>query len=705
MFAAIARFDIRFRWLIIAVWVAGVIAGTRALPSLSTVTHTSNGQFLSSSSPSVQAAQLATPFQDRTSSQTAIVVVSRTSGPLDAADAAAIGRLEQATRQVPGVSQVTEAGRSQDGTTAQILVTVSGDVSTSNTAATSAVKAIRAGFSRASAPPGLSFHLTGPLAVSADSRNTETGGITQFTLLFVIVVLFIVYRAALAPLITLIPAALAVVLSGPVIAAIMGWAAIAVPPSSQPLLIVLLLGAGSDYGLFLCFRFREELARGHEPREALVAAVARVGQAITYSGLIVAAALLTLLVAPSGIYRGLGPSLAIGIVVMLAAALTLMPALLAVFGRAAFWPAGPKPTAQRAVLWGRVAEQVVRRPVVALAAGVVLFGALAAGLIGYRTTVEASSGAPVGSDSAAGGAVLAAHFPKAPASDQLLLRFGSPVSDDPAQLARAQAQLAGDPVFQTVGAPVVSPDGRTVQYPATLRAGPVGSRAAADAVPQAGAALAAVARTTGAQTSGVAGQDAVAHDVLSTSNASLAMVVPVVLVVILVLLGLMLRSLVAPWYLALTVGLSYLSSLGFAMIVFVHIGGADGLVFVLPLLMFVFSMALGEDYNVLVMGRIREEAHHAPTLSAALTHAIGITGTTVTAAGTILAGAFVVLGLAGGSDQTKELGFSIAFSVLLDTFFVRTLLVPSIAMLLGRWNWWPAALSRHLPSAPPRVAA
>jgi RND superfamily putative drug exporter len=228
-----------------------------------------------------------------------------------------------------------------------------------------------------------------------------------------------------------------------------------------------------------------------------------------------------------------------------------------------------------------------------------------------------------------------------------------------------------------------------------MRAGPSGSVAAAGAIPQATAVLGAVARRAGARTYGVAGPDASAYDINSASNASVELVVPVVLVLILILLGLLLRSLVAPWYLALTVGLSYLASLGFAMIVFVHLGGSDGLIFVLPLLMFVFSMALGEDYNILVMSRIREEAHHAPTLSAALTRAIGITGGTITSAGIILAGTFTVLGLVGGRGEAQQLGFSIAFGVVLDTFFVRTLLVPSIAMLLGRWNWWPSALSRH----------
>jgi RND superfamily putative drug exporter len=531
-----------------------------------------------------------------------------------------------------------------------------------------------------------------------------------------------------------------------------------VAPVAQQLLIVLLLGAGTDYGLFLVFRMREGIRGGAAPQEALIEAVTRVGQAITYSGLTVAAALLTLLLAPFGIYRGLGPALAIGIGVLLAASLTLTPALLAIFGKAVFWPARPGPGPQREMLWGRVAERAVRHPVVTLAAGVILFGALSAGLTGYRTAGLTSS-APPGSDSAAGAAVLASHFPKATVgAGQLLLRYAAPVWDHPEVLAQAQRQLAGDPVFRSVTGPLgpgpgslsaaqlaqlhatlgpaaalpqappagsavnpelyaayrataqfISPDGRSIQYYAVSRAGPVGSTAAASAIPQARAALATAARATGAQAYGIAGQDAADYDINTASNTSLELVVPAVLVLILILLGLLLRSLVAPWYLAVTVGLSYLASLGFAMIVFVHLGGNSGLIFVLPLLMFVFAMALGEDYNILVMSRIREEAHRSPTLPAALTRAIGLTGGTVTSAGIILAGTFTVLGLAGGNTEAQQLGFSIAFGVILDTFFVRTLLIPSIAMLLGRWNWWPSTLPKPPapapPCAPPSLAA
>ena len=169
------------------------------------------------------------------------------------------------------------------------------------------------------------------------------------------------------------------------------------------------------------------------------------------------------------------------------------------------------------------------------------------------------------------------------------------------------------------------------------------------------------------------------YDVSHTATSDLWAIMPLVLIAIAILLATLLRSLIAPWYLILTVGLSYLASLGFAMIVFVHLGGDGALNFVIPFLLFIFAMALGEDYNILLMSRIREEAHHAE-LRQALTWAIGRTGGTITSAGLILAGTFTVLALAGNNDQARQLGFTIAFAVLLDTFFVRTLLVPSIAV-------------------------
>jgi RND superfamily putative drug exporter len=749
MFAAIARFAIRFRWLIVAVWLIGGVAGARLLPNLASV-NTFNVQLLPTSSPSQQANQLAVPFQGSLPSSAAlnppstILIAQRTPGPLSAADNAAISQVEQQTARLAGVSLVRDEGISADGKAREALVVVQASAAQNETASENIVSAIRASEVAAGAPAGLSFHLTGPFAASVDALGAHPANITVVTILFLIVLLFVVYRALLAPLLTLLPTILSLLLAEGLVAELVKAGLLSA--ILVDLLIILLLGAGTDYGLFLAFRFREELLRETDPHKALVAAMSGVGKVISYSAFIVALSLFLLLLAPFGIYRGFGPAFAIGVGVLLASSLTLTPALLAIFGRAAFWPSHSRPGKPRAggIRWGWLTERVVRHPVVTLLVGMVLFSVLGTGLVGYQTS-DFLSTPPAGSDSAAGAQVLTTHFPAAnPLSDKLLLRFGTSVWDDPALLTEAQTRLADASVFEAISGPLgpghgsisaaqlaglhaslgpalslsptpptgsqvapelyqryqrtaqfISPDGRTVQYYAVLRAGAVGSSAASSAIPQAQAALASVARTVGAQVYGVAGPDADAHDIASVSTLSTAVVVPLVLMLILLLLALLLRSLVAPWYLALTVGLSYLAALGFAMLVFVHLGNADGLLFVLPLLLFIFSMAIGEDYNILVMSRIREEAGKQASLREAVIHAVNITGPTVTSAGIILAGTFLVLGLAGGSGEDQQLGFSIAFGVALDTFFVRTLLVPAIAVLLGRWNWWPAPLFHH----------
>jgi RND superfamily putative drug exporter len=238
----------------------------------------------------------------------------------------------------------------------------------------------------------------------------------------------------------------------------------------------------------------------------------------------------------------------------------------------------------------------------------------------------------------------------------------------------------------------ISADGLTVQFYALVPAGPAGTQAAINSIPNVRSTLAVVARDVGAQDSGVAGLDSVAFDIGETSTNDLIAIAPVVLIVLAVLLAVLLRSLVAPIYLIATVGLSYLAALGTASLVFIRFGSDTSLNFAIPILLFIFAMALGEDYNILLMTRVREEAHEHP-LSEALVRAIAHTGGTITSAGLILAGTFTVLAIAGNSSQSRQLGLTIAFAVLLDTFFVRTLLVPSIAVLLGRWNWWPSALA------------
>jgi RND superfamily putative drug exporter len=220
-------------------------------------------------------------------------------------------------------------------------------------------------------------------------------------------------------------------------------------------------------------------------------------------------------------------------------------------------------------------------------------------------------------------------------------------------------------------------------------------------------AVAAAASVSGAQQAGLAGEAAALYDVSSTSGRDMVQIIPVAIIAIGLLLALVLRSAVAPLYLILSVGLSYLAALGLSTLLFIDIGGSGGITFVLPFLMFIFLLALGEDYNILVMTRIREEARRQE-LSQAVVRAIGRTGPTVTSAGMVLAGTFGVLAFEAGSGpgagQIRDVGFGLAIGVLMDTFLVRTLLVPSTVALLGKWNWWPGRVITE-PDGPPAPAA
>ena len=241
----------------------------------------------------------------------------------------------------------------------------------------------------------------------------------------------------------------------------------------------------------------------------------------------------------------------------------------------------------------------------------------------------------------------------------------------------------------------MSPDGRTVQFSTGLKAGDPGSTEALNAIPGIRATVTSIQKSVGATASGVAGEAPALHDISSISTSDLKHIIPFAILAIGILLALVLRSLVAPLYLIASVGVSYLAALGLSVLLFVKLGHSGGLVFFMPFLMFIFLLALGEDYNILVMTRIREEAHRLP-LRQAVAKAIAATGTTVTSAGLVLAGTFIVLTVAAGSgsgaSQVRDIGLGLALGILMDTFLVRTLLVPSTVVLLGKWNWWPSKL-------------
>lgn len=759
VFEAIGRGVVRLRWVVLAVWVLGTVFAVHAFPSLASQVNNNNSAFLPATAPSNEAAALAKPLIGSTS-QTQIPVVAVTAGAsLDAADQAALRQAATDLKQVPTVEHVTFLGVAPDGKAAQLLV-VSSVSPFDQTGTTTLVDHVETTLDRVSFPSGMSAYPAGSVVTNvANNKQSKQQGneIQLFSIIFILVLLFVIFRAALAPIVTLLGPLFALSLSGSFIGAL-GAHGLKISFFTQILLIVLLLGAGTDYGLFLVFRVREELLDGREPKDAVARAMARVGESITASAGTVIVALLTLTLASFGIYHDLGIPLAIGVAVMLLAGLTLLPALLAIFGRAVFWPSKTAPRDHRDGTWGRIAGRMVRRPALSLSVGILVFGALALCALGYRSGgFGGNLAAPPGSSAAKGNAAVAQHFPGSSSNPtNLVMAFGTSVWDDPQPLATATRSLEASGEFRSLSGPLdpngtrltpgqlaqlhrelgaspqqlaktapvppagssvpaslydayvasaryVSADGTTVQWEASLSAGGPQSTGAIHAVPAVRTTVADAAHEAGASASGVAGEAPALYDVSTISGNDLRLIVPIAALAIGLVLLLVLRSLVAPLYLILSVVLSYLASLGLSVLVFMDLVGLDGIVFLLPFLMFVFLLALGEDYNILVMTRIREEAHRM-SLREAVVRAVGITGPTVTSAGLVLAGSFGVLAVVGGTGtsatQIREIGVGLAMGILLDTFVVRTVLVPSTVALLGRWNWWPSALGRRHLSVP-----
>jgi putative drug exporter of the RND superfamily len=799
IYGAIGRFSVRFRWLVLLIWILGAIAASTQLPSLGSVTQGNNQKFLPASAPSSKAADLAAPFG--TSGQFSIpVVAGTTSGPLTSADTAALSSLQKSLATVPNVTKVLDAGVSGDGQAEQLIVLASAAGSGNQSYATNLVDGLRAKITQAHLPAGLSAHVTGDFAVQVDQQKASgsTGNKVQgLTVIFVILLLVLIFRSFTLAVTTVLPAALSVSIAGPLVAEAAKHG-LQVSPIAQLLLIVLVIGAGTDYGLFLVFRVREELrASGHETaggnfpgkpgaggsvladlahprppaRDAIVRSVTRVGESISASALTVIAAVLTLLAASFSFYSDLAWPFAIAVGVILIAGLTLLPAMLsirlsvlavkrtlfkAMFGKPKLIPFSIQGSGESTGVWGRVAGRIVRHPIPTLMIGVVFFGGLAFAVFGYTAAgFGGSTTPPAGSDSAAGQALLTKHFPQAAANPtSLIFQFRTPVCTDPAPLATLDSSLQASGQFSQITGPLnpvggitltpaqfaglcgalgpakslsatppssidggkipaqayqlyratanyVSPDGRTVQFSTGLKAGDPGSTAALDAVPAVRTATTAAQKAAGATASGVGGEAPALYDISQISTSDLKHIFPIAILAIGILLALVLRSLVAPLYLIASVGLSYLAALGLAVIVFIKIGNSGGLEFFMPFLMFIFLLALGEDYNILVMTRIREEAHKLP-LRDAVAKAVGITGTTVTSAGLVLAGSFIVLTVAGGggNSQVRDIGLGLALGILMDTFLVRTLLVPSTVVLLGRWNWWPSKLHMDRPAEP-----
>ncbi|MBT2502459.1 efflux RND transporter permease subunit [Curtobacterium sp. ISL-83] len=713
--------------LVIVVWLAIAAVGGPYFGKISEVSTNDQTSFLPASADATKVQQRASEFR-KASGAPAVIVLRRDGGlrPTDLSAARTLATTLGDRADVQGVSPVIP---SKDGKAVEIIATLTQSAETAD-----AVTAIRTDVDRA-LPSGVDGFVTGPAGFTADLTEAFAGIdglLLGVALAAVFVILIVVYRSPLLPILVLGTASFALCAS----ILLVWWLAkagiVTVNGQVQGILSILVIGAATDYALLYTARFREALRDHRTGWDATRAALRGSLEPILASGGTVIVGVLCLLFSDLNSNKALGPVAAIGIAFSLLAALTLLPALLLAFRRAAFWPLRPAFGSAHPVLtgpgargiWARVGRLVARRSRVVWIVCTVGLLAMGAGLFGLQANGVPQSDLVIGASQARDGQeVLSQHFPGGSGSPAQVI--GSAAKTD--ELVRAVTGVHG--VDGVQAAAKDSPSGTvpvgTAAGTAGASAGATGGAAASSTAAAAGGGAAPASPTVSKgdvlleatlsnpadsdaaertvrdlrtavervdPSAIVGGVTATAVDTNDTGIRDRSVIIPVVLAVILVILMLLLRSIVAPLVLIGSVIVSFAAALGVGALVFDHVfhfPGADPSV---PLYSFVFLVALGVDYNIFLMTRVREEAlRHGPREG--VLRGLGVTGGVITSAGVVLAATFAALGVIP-ILFLAQIAFIVAFGVLLDTIVVRSLLVPALTYDLGHRAWWPSRLSR-----------
>jgi putative drug exporter of the RND superfamily len=540
---------------------------------------------------------------------------------------------------------------------------------------------------------GLDVYVTGDLGLWVDFEEVFgelDAKLLLATVLLVLILLGAIYRA---PLIALIP----ILVVGVAYQVATGFiylyaeAGNSVSSNATGILVVLMFGVGTDYCLLLVSRYREELHRVPDKHEAMARALRRAGPAVLASGCTVVAAMLVLLLADAGSTNALGPVSAIGVASALLAGLTLLPALLTIVGRRGFWPRRSavacrpeEEVEQREGIWRRVGDRVLKRPGLALLATSALFGLFALGLLAYQEDYSIGGFFKTEVESVEGYEVLAESFPEGASAPTTILvqRENGPATE--ADLAEVRERLERVDGVASVAEPQRSEDGAIGRLDATFEDDPYSEAALArvDTLRDS------VSDLPGGATALIGAGSAVQQDFNEAAARDMRVIVPVTLLVITIILGILLQAIVAPLVLIATVMASFFGTLGLSIFFFIEVQGNAGVDASLPTFAFIFLVALGVDYTIFLMSRVREEARTHGTREGTL-RALSATGPVITSAGLILAGTFAVL-MTLPITFTFNIGFMVAVGILLDTFIVRTIMVPAAVELLGDRVWWPS---------------
>ena len=727
----------RGKWITLLAWIvlAGVLISQ--LPRLAEVTENEQALFLPGDAESTRAFELSRERFPADGTPTLIVV--REPAGLSESTFAAVADLEAwltgpdapdnvgHVRSPDPASGVGSGLVSPDGTTLYVFVELAGEPA--EDAFSDSVGAIR---DRAAALdlPGAEVAVGGPGGLIVDLVEVFAS-IDSFllivTVLLVLVLLILIYRSPIVALIPLLGVGLVFQLAG----AVGAWVAqqFDLPISGQTtgIMTVVLFGTGTDYVLFVSARFREELTRHDDRHEAMRRTMRGVGGAVASAGATILIASAALMFATLRSYQSLGPVIAIAVGLMVLAALTLIPAVLTIGGRRAFWPMQPRlsaaaasepeaPQDWRRSIYGRIGGVVLRWPRASLAATTAALALLLAGLLAFQPNYDQLASLPDNTESVRSFELLRSSFPAGELSPTRVFVSLPPGEQalDPERLVQLDAltlALAGHPAVASAAGPsrpfgtggleggsdaararFVSADGGTARIDVVLTENPFATQSL-DAVPELRRLAREGAAAAGLDPAGVlvGGDTAEAADTRTAGDRDSRVVLPLILLAIGVVLALLLRSLIAPLYLMATIAFTYFATLGLAVAVFILLLGHEGIGPGVPFFLFVFLNALSVDYNIYLMSRIREEARHAP-LKEATGHALARTGPVITSAGLILAGTFSAL-MTLPLQDLMQLGFAVATGVLIDTFITRTLIVPALVAIFGRWNWWPSRIA------------
>jgi RND superfamily putative drug exporter len=680
----------RAKWIVAAAWLLAIFAiiGADLPTKLSDAENNESTSYLPGDAESTKALEATEALQGGETA--AAVVIYRREGGLTPADQERI----QADREAfnadlpPATAPLSEPVPSEDGTAVILTSVITGDGE--GDTIIDPVTALR---EQVSDPGGgLEAKVTGPAGYAADAIEVFeniNGTLLMAASLLVFVLLILIYRSPIFWIIPITAVAFAEIGSRGLVYALTE-AGVTINTQSSSILSVLVLGAGTDYALLLVSRYREELRKHDDKHEALALALRTAGPAIFASGVTVIAALLTLSIADVNATSGMGPIAAVGIAVAMLSMLTLLPALLVITGRWAFWRppvfgwtngvphVGDEGADETHGVWRRVGERVARRPRRIWITTTAILVVCCFGILNFSDGLTSGNGYRDEVESVTGQELLAKSFPSGNTAPVDV------IVPDPSR-AEAVAQAVGG-IDGVASVRPVDEGEQGVLLNATLEADPY-SKGAESAIEP----IRLAAREAGGPNVLVGGQTAVQLDGREAATRDTLVIVPIALVVVFLILIVLLRAVLAPLLLIGTVILSFGAALGVSVIVFDLVFGFPGADPSLPLYAFVFLVALGIDYNIFLMARVREETLRHGT-HAGMIRGLAVTGGVITSAGIVLAGTFSVLGVLPLVFLT-EIGFVVAFGVLLDTFLVRSVLVPALVLDIGQKVWWPSKLA------------